>query len=102
MRILDDDLGLISEASDIISENIDFETIVNTASWQSPGDYYQTMPARTRAVIDHVAEHDRNLKEELRNDVYPEFVRSGSIQIWERANQKYIEQIQQKRLYAGR
>jgi hypothetical protein len=102
MRILDDDVGLIEEASGIIAENIEFENIVNPASWQSPGDYYQTMPARTRAVIDHVAEHDRKLKEELRNTVYPEFVRSGDIQIWERANQEYIEQIQQKRLYSGK
>jgi len=102
MRILDDDLGLISEASEVISETMDFETIINPASWQSPGDYYQTMPARTRAVVDHVAEHDRRLKKQLREEVYPEFVRTGGIQLWESANQKYIEQLQQKRLYSGK
>jgi hypothetical protein len=102
MNILEDDLAAIAEASEVMSDTLDFDSVVNTANWQSPGEYYQNMPALTRAVIDQVVEDDLVLKRELREAVYPEFLRTGEIKCWERANPKYINQLQQKRLYPGK
>lgn len=102
MNTLEDDLSAIAEASEVIAETLDFDSVVDPANWQSPGEYYQSMPALTRAVIDQVTEDDRVIRRELRETVYPEFLRTGEIKCWERANPDYIKQLQQKRLYPGK
>ena len=79
---------------------LDFDQIVDPANWQTPGDYYQSMPAATRVLVTSVVRGDEELRRELRENWFPEMVRTGTI-LWEQANQKYIETLQLKRLYSG-
>jgi hypothetical protein len=101
MNVLED-VSAVAEASEVMAETLNFDNIIDPANWQSPGDYYQNMPATSRAVINQVSEDDRVLKRELREEIYPELIKSGELKFWERANQNYIKQLQQKRLYPGK
>lgn len=85
-----------------LSDDIDFTEVVSDGQWQSLSDYYQTMPARTQAVVDTVVEHDERLKDELRNEHLPRALRDGAIIDWKRANRSYIDALQQKKLLAGK
>jgi hypothetical protein len=46
-------------------------------------------------------ESDTRLRDELRYIYLPELVRSGAIERWERADDRYIEALGHKKLYAG-
>jgi hypothetical protein len=79
----------------LFPEDINFEEVVGENTWQSLPDYYQTMPERTQAVVETVVEHDKRLRQELRQDYLPQLD-------WRRANRKYIKELQQKKLLAGK
>lgn len=90
------------EVDETFDRLLDFGSIIDHANWQAPGEYYQTMPAATRAAVSTVVQADEQLRRELRENVFPELRRLGRILAWEQANPSYIEAIQQKQLYAGR
>src|SRR5262245_57351602 len=89
-----------AEFDEIAAHTLDFDSIIDPANWQTPGDYYQTMPATTRTSVHRVVEDDERLRREVRA-MFPEAVRTGSIRWWGRADQNYIETPQRKRLYSG-
>lgn len=97
---LDEDIKAQSEIDETFAHALDFDRIIDPANWQAPGDYYQTMPATTRTLVNRVVEEDERLRRELRA-MFPELVRAGSIICWERAVPQYIETLQRKRLYSG-
>ena len=39
-----------SEVDETFDNSLNFESIVDPASWKPPGEYYQTMPAAARAT----------------------------------------------------
>ena len=80
---------------------LDFDRIVDPANWQAPGDYYQTMPAAARAAVTTVVDSDQKLRQELRADWFPELLRTNTLRCWEKADPRYVEAIQRKRLYSG-
>ena len=90
-----------SEVDETFDKNLSFESIVDPANWRPPGEYYQTMPSAARAAISQVVESDGQVRRELREVYFPEFVRAGGTFIWEKANPRYIELLQRKRLYTG-
>lgn len=94
-------IDTIAEIDDTFAEALDFGSIVNPANWQPPGEYYQSMPATTRAVVNTVVESDEQLRRELREEYFPELKRVGTLKLWEKANPRYVQAIQQKRLYSG-
>ncbi len=89
------------ETDETFASTLDFDQIIDPANWQTPGDYYQTMPLTTRILVNRVVEEDERLRRELRDIYFPELVKAGSILCWERANRQYIETLQRKRLYSG-
>src|SRR5579859_7040995 len=91
----------LPEVDEAFASSLDFERIVDPANWQPPGEYYQQMPAATRAVVSRVVDADEHLRQELRERYLPELLRNGTLKCWERANQNYIELLQRKRLYSG-
>lgn len=97
-RQLEEALGEVDET---FADALDFASIVDPANWQAPGEYYQTMPSTLRAAVSAVVESDEHLKQELRNEYMPEMLRAGSLRLWERANPRYIEALQRKKLYTG-
>lgn len=92
----------LPEVDETFDRLLDFGSIIDRANWQPPGEYYQTMPAATRAAVSSVVQADEQLRRKLREEVFPEGLRLGSILTWEQANPRYIEAIQQKQLYTGR
>lgn len=86
---------------DGLGEDIDFDEVVSFNNWQSPSEYYQTMPVRTQEVVASVVESDECLKQELRSDYFPQLLQEGSIIAWEKASPKYMELLRRKRLLAG-
>jgi hypothetical protein len=89
------------DGDDLFATDLDFAQIVDPSNWQTPGEYYQTMPAVTRRAVAKVVESDEQLRRELRNQYLPELLRQGTIHCWERANRRYIDLLQRKRLYSG-
>ncbi len=98
---LEEDVKAQSEIDETFARALEFGRIIDPANWQAPGDYYQTMPAATRILVNRVVEEDERLRRELREIYFPELVRAGTILYWERANRQYIETLQSKRLYSG-
>ena len=96
----DDESRVQAEIDEISANTLDFDSIIDPANWQTPGDYYQTMPATTRTLVRRLVEEDERLRQELRA-MFPEMVRTGSLLRWERAIPQYIETLQRKRLYSG-
>ncbi len=80
----------------------DFESVIDSKNWHSPGEYYQTMPVVARAAVSMVVADDKRLRSELRHAYLPELLRTGGIQRWERADWAYIDALQRKVLYTGR
>ena len=97
---LEEDVKAQSEVDETFAHALDFDRIIDPANWQAPGDYYQTMPAATRTLVNRVVGADERLRRELREIWLPEMKRAGSIR-WEHAIPKYIETLQRKRLYSG-
>src|SRR5947207_22261 len=97
---LEEDIKAQSEVDETFARALDFDRIIDPTNWQAPGDYYQTMPATTRTLVNRVVEEDERLRRELRA-MFPELVRKGSLLCWERAVPQYIETLQRKRLYSG-
>jgi hypothetical protein len=89
-----------SEVDETFDNSLDFASIVDPASWKPPGEYYQTMPAAARAAVSRVVESDGQVRRELREIFFPELVRAGKL-VWEKADPRYIELLQRKRLYTG-
>jgi len=101
-NILEDGLADMVEASELVAETLDFDSVVNPANWLSPGDYYQIMPAATQAVAEQVVEDDKRLHGQLRDVFFPKLLETGELKSWRKVNQRYIRQLQQKRLYTGK
>lgn len=93
---------IIGEIDDTFAEALNFENIVDPVNWQPPGEYYQAMPATTRTIVNKVVESDGQLRQELREEYFPELLRIGTLKLWEKANPRYISAIQQKKLYSGK
>ncbi|MFL6276003.1 MAG: hypothetical protein ACJ74G_12515 [Blastocatellia bacterium] len=89
-----------SEVDETFDNSLDFASIVDPASWKPPGEYYQTMPAAARAAVSRVVESDGRVRRELREVFFPELARAGKL-VWEKADPRYIELLQRKRLYTG-
>lgn len=85
-----------------LAEMVDFHAAIDPENWQTPGDYYRNIPMTTRAAVAAVVESDSRLREELRDIYLPALKRQNRILAWERASDRYIELLQQKKLYAGR
>lgn len=102
MRVIDPEAtaDFNPEVDATFDSNLNFESIVDPASWKPPGEYYQTMPAAARAAINLVVESDGQVRRELREIYFPELARAGKL-LWESAKPEYIEALQRKRLYTG-
>src|SRR6185503_7416372 len=102
MRVVDPEAAVDfnPEVDETFDNSMSFESIVDPANWKPPGEYYQTMPAAARAAINRVVESDGQVRRELREVFFPELVRAGKL-VWERADPRYIELLQRKRLYTG-
>ena len=85
---LEEDVKAQSEIDETFARALEFGRIIDPANWQAPGDYYQTMPAATRILVNRVVEEDERLRRELREIYFPELVRAGTILYWERANRQ--------------
>ncbi len=92
----------IAEIDDAFASALDFESMVDPANWQEPGEYYRTMPLAARAAVTEVTAADERLRRELREVYFPELLREGTLICWEKANPMYIDTLQRKRLYSGR
>ena len=84
-----------------VEDSLDFSQLANPVNWQTPSDYYRSMPASTRRSVDKVVKSDKKIREELRNVFLPELLKQGTLKRWGTADQNYIEALQQKKLYAG-
>lgn len=91
----------LGEFGDTFENAIDFNSIIDSANWQPPGEYYQTMPSAARAAVSAVVESDGQLRKELREVYFPQLERMGTLKLWEKANPRYIHALQEKRLYTG-
>jgi hypothetical protein len=89
-----------SAVDETFDSSLDFASIVDPANWKPPGEYYQTMPAAARAAVSRVVESDGQVRRELREIFFPDLVRGGRF-VWEKADPRYIELLQRKRLYTG-
>lgn len=97
-----DELVDIEEIDATFDNALDFDAIVDPNNWQPPGEYYQTMPQNTRKVVGTVVESDEQLRQELREEYFPQLLRTGGIKLWENANSEYLELVQHKLLYPGK
>ncbi len=93
-----DELPAVDE---IFSDTVDFDYIVDQNNWHNPGDYYRTMPTKTRNVVHKVVESDGRLRQELRDDYFPDLVREGTLLDWKCSDDAYLETIKQKMLFTG-
>lgn len=102
MRVIDpeDTADFNPQIDETFDSALNFDSIVDPANWKPPGEYYQTMPAAARAAINRVVESDGQVRRELREIYFPELVRAGKL-VWEKADPRYIEVLQRKRLYTG-
>lgn len=93
-----DDMLQIDEA---FSSVVDFDHIVDRSNWHNPGDYYRSMPTKTRNIVQRVVASDDLLRNELRKVHFPDLVREGTLMAWSRANPDYVEMLKQKKLFTG-
>jgi hypothetical protein len=101
-RLDEEVLEAIAEIDDAFASTLDFDSVVEPANWQEPGEYYRTMPAAARAAVAEVTEADERLRRELREIYFPQLLREGTLLCWEQANARYIDALQRKQLYSGR
>lgn len=100
--VVEEEIGdPLGEIDDTFAEDLDFNSIIDPVNWQPPGEYYQTMPAATRAAVSAVVESDERLRQELREVYFPDLLRAGALKLWEKANPRYISALQEKCLYTG-
>jgi hypothetical protein len=92
----------LAEVDETFDRTLDFNSIIDPAHWKPPGEYYQMMPAATRAAVNSVVESDEQLRQTLRAEVFPDLRRTGGLLEWKRADERYIESLQQKQLYTGK
>src|SRR5437868_1120482 len=99
---LQEEPELLDPEIDTVFENeLNFDSLVDSVSWQSPGEYYQGMPAATRAIVESTVRSNEQLRRELREDYFPRLLHSGTLKCWSKADPRYVEAIQRKRLYTG-
>jgi len=93
--------GDAAEVDESIENVLDFDSLVDETNWQPPGQYYQVMPTATRVAVESTVKSNEGLRQELRGRYLPELLNAGTLKCWSKANPRYIEMIQRKRLYAG-
>lgn len=98
----DDEIATTTEIDAAFDNELDFDSLVDATNWQQPGQYYQAMPKTTRSAVESTVESNDQLRQELREEYLPELLRVGTLKYWSKANPRYVEALQQKRLYAGR
>src|SRR5438270_14059855 len=82
-----------SAVDETFDNHLDFESIIDPASWKPPGEYYQTMPAAARAAVSRVVESDGQVRRELREVFFRELVRAGKLG-WEKADPGSMQLLQ--------
>ena len=96
-----DDPSAMPEVDELFSQAIDFDSIIRPGNWQPPGDYYRAMPTKTHRVVEAVVEGDERLRRELRHEWFPKLIKDGGLLEWKKADLKYMDLLQRKRLFTG-
>jgi hypothetical protein len=97
----DESVAVNTEIDEAIENELDFDNMVDSVNWQPPGQYYQAMPATTRAVVESAVKSNERLRQELREEYLPSLLQAGTLKCWSKANLRYVEALQRKRLYSG-
>jgi hypothetical protein len=99
---ISDDPAEQPDVEAMLSDDIDFDAVVRLNHWQSPSEYYQTVPERTQAVVSSVVASDERLRDELRYEYLPRLLEEETLLAWKRADPDYINLLRQKFLLAGK
>ncbi|MBE7433130.1 MAG: hypothetical protein HS100_04390 [Anaerolineales bacterium] len=101
MTINEDEYSSNAHIDEAFENELDFDSLIDSTSWQPPGKYYQVMPKSIRSAVETTVGSNERLRQELREEYLPALLKGGTLKCWSKANPRYIELLQQKQLYAG-
>src|SRR6266498_3063269 len=101
MMTNEDEFSANAHIDETFEQELDFDSLIDSTSWQPPSQYYQAMPKSTRIAVESIVGSNEQLRQELREEYLPTLLRDGTLKCWSKANPHYIEMLQQKQLYAG-
>ena len=72
----DEEYSITPHIDETFENELDFDSLIDSTSWQPPGQYYQVMPKSTRSAVETTVGSNERLRQELREEYLPALLKS--------------------------